>query len=89
MQAALRAQGDADTAIGAIVVPNYLPTSHHISLHLPESPYISPIGEIVVPTASVSCIEYEAGGPAGGRLLFCGRKPEALGASSNDLTGAS
>ena len=61
VQAALRAQGDADTAIG----------------------------EIVVPTASVSCIEYEAGGPAGGRLLFCGRKPEVLGASSNDLTGAS
>ena len=61
VHAALRAQGDAATAIG----------------------------DIVIPTASISCIEYEPGGPVGGRVLFCGRKPEALGASSNDLTGAS
>lgn len=47
------------------------------------------IDEIDIPTASVSCIEYQADGPAGGRVLFCGRKPEALGASTNDLTGAS
>ena len=47
------------------------------------------IGDIDIPTASVSCIEYEADGPAGGRVLFCGRKPVALGASTNDLSGAS
>ena len=54
---------------------------------------ITPIGDIAIPTASVSCVEYEepleAGGAAGGRVLFCGRKPDALEASTNDLTGAS
>mmetsp|Transcript_44294 Transcript_44294/g.88514 ORF Transcript_44294/g.88514 Transcript_44294/m.88514 type:complete len:246 (-) Transcript_44294:107-844(-) len=47
------------------------------------------IGDIDIPTASISCIEYPADNPAGGKVLFSGRKPEALTASANDLTGAS
>jgi len=47
------------------------------------------IGDIAIPTASVSCIEYAADGPTGGKVVFSGRKPEVLEASVNDLTGAS
>mmetsp|Transcript_2014 Transcript_2014/g.3961 ORF Transcript_2014/g.3961 Transcript_2014/m.3961 type:complete len:186 (+) Transcript_2014:1-558(+) len=73
----------------AVVVSHLFVTRTVVQAALRAQGDATAIGDIVIPTASISCIEYEAEGPAGGRVVFCGRKPEALGASSNDLTGAS
>ena len=73
----------------AVVVSHLFVTRTVVQEALRARGDATPIGDIDIPTASVSCIEYAADGPAGGAVVFSGRKPEALAASTNDLTGAS
>lgn len=73
----------------AVVVSHLFVTRTALQAALRASGDVTAIGDIVIPTASVSCIEYAAGGSAGGTVVFSGRKPEALKASVNDLSGAS
>lgn len=73
----------------AVVVSHLFVTRTVVQAALQAQGDTTAIGDITIPTASVSCIEYAPDGPAGGSVVFSGRKPEALDASSNDLTGAS
>ena len=73
----------------AVVVSHLFVTRTAVLAALQAQGVATSIGDIAIPTASISCVEYAAAGLADGAVVFSGRKPEALSASTNDLTGAS